>query len=354
MSCRARLAVVVGGAIVLWGAASAEFLLAQGRFGPGRIPQPRLPDLRIDGTVEAVRPGLLQVVSSTGQAWLLRVAPDAKTQITGKATPDFLGPGQCIAFVADVDVKRSRVEQPVSKITVFNPSLDQPLGAGPDQGLGGIIFGEKGKEKKGERGRPPLGPGAGLGPGAPGQGFGPGAGAGFGGGADLGAAGGGSDARGAGRRSRSGSSSGPGGKAAPATQSLEVRGQITTNKAGKVTLHVPNAPFKSALKIEIADSAEIDVQLSSLAALTLAQKGDKVRAHGLQLGEAMGQAREIEITLGQTLGAGQAKKRLVAKTERTPRTKKAPEAEEKAPGPTGDQDSDQKPAAKTPASKDEG
>ena len=68
----------------------------------------------------------------------------------------------------------------------------------------------------------------------------------------------------------------------------------------------------------------------------------------------MGQAREIELTLGQTLGAGQAKKRPAAKTERTPRSKKAAEAEEKAPGPTGDQDSDQKPAAKTPAPKDEG
>jgi hypothetical protein len=357
MSSRARLAVVVGGAIALWGAAGADFLPAQGRFGPGRMAQPKLPDLHVDGTVEAVRPGLLQVVSGTGQTWVLRVAPDAKTQITGKATPDFLGPGQCIAFVADVDVKRSRVEQPVTKITLFNPSLDQPLGAGPDQGLGGNLFGEKGKEKNGERGRPPLGPGfgpgAGLGPGGPGQGLGPGAGAGFGGGADA-AAIGTQDARGSGRRSKSASSSGLGGKAAPATQSLEVRGQITSNKGGKVTLHVPNAPFKAALKIEIADSAEIDVQLSSPAALTLAQKGDKVRARGLQLGEAMGQAREIELTLGQTLGAAQAKKRPPAKTERTPRSKKAPEADEKAPGPAGAQDTDQKPAAKPPASKDEG
>ena len=158
MSSRSRLAVVVVGAIVLWGAASAEFLLAQGRFGPGRMAQPKLPDLHVDGTVEAVRPGLLQVVSSTGQTWVLRVAPDAKIQITGKATPDFLGPGQCIAFVADVDVKRSRVEQPVSKITVFNPSLDHPLGAGPDQGLGGSFFGETGKEKKGSEAGRPLAP----------------------------------------------------------------------------------------------------------------------------------------------------------------------------------------------------
>jgi hypothetical protein len=105
-------------------------------------------------------------------------------------------------------------------------------------------------------------------------------------------------------------------------------------KNGKATLHVPNAPFRGALKIEIAEGAEIDVHLSTPAAVTLAQKGDKVSARGQQfLGEQAGQASELEITLGQTLGAAHAKKRPApaSKAERTGRSKRGAEPEEKAP-----------------------
>ena len=112
---------------------------------------------------------------------------------------------------------------------------------------------------------------------------------------------------------------------------LRILPQARIQILGKATLQVPNAPFRGALKIEIAEGAEIDVDLSSPAAVSLAQKGDKVRARGQQLGEQAGQVNDLEITLSQTLGAAQAKKRPAPKAERTGRSKRAAEPEEKAP-----------------------
>ena len=342
LSC-ARLAKVLGGILAVWGAAGVILVSAQGRldgrFGKGQIPQPKLPDLHVDGTIEDLRPGMIQVLSAnSAQSWLLRILPQARIQATGKATPEFLGPGHCIAFVAEVDVRRARVEQPVTKLVVFSPSPELPLGAAEDQGLGLSHFKEK---KKRDRAKQPVapgfGPGAGFGPGQgfgpgmqPGPGFGPGAGPGFGPGVDAGPGLGGGEPRSSGRRAKAGPL-GPGGKGAPASQSLEVRGQITSFKAGKAALQVPNAPFRGALKIEIAENAEIDVQLSGPAAFSLAQKGDKVRARGQQLGEQVGQIDDLEITLSETVGAAQAKKRPAPKAERTPRSKRSAEPEEKAP-----------------------
>ena len=93
----------------------------------------------------------------------------------------------------------------------------------------------------------------------------------------------------------------------------------------------PTPPFKGPLKIEIAENAEIDLDLSVPSAITLAQKGDKVQTHGQQTGERMGLARNIEITLAQPASAGYSKKRPAGKTDRTARPKQPAEAEEPAP-----------------------
>jgi hypothetical protein len=182
----------------------------------------------------------------------------------------------------------------VSKLLVFNPDLEWPLGAVEDQGPGSGIF-QRGTQKNGERGKP--------GPAAQGADAGPA----FGAAPDAGAFGKGDSDTG-GRRPKS-ASAGPGGKAAAAPQSLEVRGQITSLKGGKMSLRVPNAPFKGPLKIDIAENADIDLDLSNPDAVTLAQKGDKVRAHGQQFSERMGQARELEITLSQPAAARNTKKK---------------------------------------------
>ena len=324
MSYRARLAVVFAG-ILVSGLAADGPLWAQGRmdgrFNKGRVPQVQLPELRLDGTVEEIRPGLLQILSNQGQPWMVRVLPNATVRVTGKATADLLGPGQAVGFIAEVDVRKSRVEQPVSKLIVFTPSPDWPLGASENSGTGASIFDKpKEKEKKGP-------PAAGFGPGAQGPGMDPG----FGADAGPGPGAFGGDTRPGGRRSRSGPA-GAGAKVAAPTQSLEIRGQITSFKNGKATLHVPNAPFRSALKIEIAENAEVEVDLSAPAALALAQKGDKVHARVQQIGERAGQATEIEVTLTQAVNSGQPAKRAPAKAERPPRAKRAAEPGDAPPG----------------------
>jgi hypothetical protein len=121
------------------------------------------------------------------------------------------------------------------------------------------------------------------------------------------------------------------GPPAAAIQSFEVRGQITSFKGGKLNLRVPNAPFKGPLKIELAENADIDLDLSGPNAIALVQKGDKVQTQGQQTGERMGLARDIVITLSQPASAGYSKKRPAAKTDRTTRPKQPAEGDEPAP-----------------------
>ncbi len=336
MGSRRRLAVILGCAGALWLGMGAGALWAQRRVGRGEAPpQPRLPELTVQGTVEDVRPGFLKVATNAGQTWVLRVLPNAKVQVTGKATREFLSAGQYIRFVAEVDTRRARVEQPVSKLTIFTPNLEVQPGAFPETGLGGG-FGEKadGEKKAGERKKPAFGQSAGLG-----------AGLGFG----LGAGPAPAFAPGPGGGRKGGPGGGPAGKGAvPANQTFEVRGQISSIKAARVTLHVPNQHFKSALKIEIAEDADIDVELAGPNSIAVVQKGDKVQGKGSQLSENTGGLLEVEIALGEPLGSGQAKRKPPAKTERTTRSKRSGDAAEPAERPPAGEKGGRKPAHKAP------
>lgn len=317
----ARWPVVLCCAGVFWAAGLVGWLGAQGRFRKMPAVEPRLPELQLEGTVEDVGPGVLRVRSQAGQTWVLRLIPDAIVQVTGKATAEFLSAGQCIALIADVDTRRNRIEAPVTRLTIFNPDPERPLGAAPSQGFGGVLEGGSGQGKKrGEGMKVPFGP---MGPFGPGPGLGPGMGPGLGP-AEGSQPGWEPPARGA-RRGSSGSTAG--GKGGPLVQRLEVRGRISSIKAGKVALHVPS--FKSTLKLEIAKEAEIDVDLTSPSAVGLAQKGDRILARGRQVGEHAGQVNEVEITLSQPLGAGPAGKRGPAARERTGRSRGARESEAK-------------------------
>jgi hypothetical protein len=133
-------AVVIGGVIVVAAAmggspASGQRVIRGPILQP--VPQPKLPDMSVDGTLEDMRSGVLQVLSGTGQTWLVQVAPSATVRVKGKAAADYLAANQTIAILADVDVKRSRIEGPVGK----TPGLQ------PDSGLApwGVPSGRPGK-----------------------------------------------------------------------------------------------------------------------------------------------------------------------------------------------------------------
>jgi hypothetical protein len=280
---------LLGGFVGLWTALASGPAGAQVR----RAGQPDLPPLNLAGTIQEMGRGMIGVTSTSDQPWILQLQPTSRIEVKGTAKADFLAPGQCVLFTATVDVRNARVDEKIRKLTIFTPDPRRPLGAFPDQGIGGgddKAAAEKPAEKP-AFGAPSFG--------AP--------------------------AAAKGRKARLGAKS-----AAPVTQSFEIHGQITGVKNGKLSLRVPNPYFSPALVIEVAEDAEIDVELSGPAVLALVRQGDKIQVRGTQVGQNAGRIGEAEITLNEPLGAPQetpAKKKTAGKT----RAKKGEESSEPVP-----------------------
>ena len=253
MSSRYRFSIAVSCTLGLWiltsgGAAPAQF--------PGRPPvQPARVD--ISGTIEAMVPGYLKVKTAADQSWTLQIARNAKILVTGKATVGFLSTGHFVSFVADVDKRRSKVEEKVSKLTIFTPSPERAMGAFPG-GMGGA---------EGGLGPNPFGPGPGF---------------------------------------QQPPAGGP--NAGPPVESYEIVGRIASMKKGKVTVYVPNPFFKPALQIELAEEVDIDLDLAGPALYSLAKQGDKIEARGIQVRETAAQVNEVTIELAEPLGPPQKKR----------------------------------------------
>ena len=74
------------------------------------------------GTIEAIGRGLIGIKSLAGQPYMLKIADRAKVQITGTAKKDVLGPGSFISFFAEVDKRRSEVQDKIGELIIFTPS----------------------------------------------------------------------------------------------------------------------------------------------------------------------------------------------------------------------------------------
>jgi len=294
-----------------------------GRGRQPQRPQPQqqlqnLPPLQTTGVVDAVVPGYIRILSAQNQLLVLQVLPTAKCQLTGKAKPEALGPGCYIRFVAEVNKRRGTVDEKITALTVFTPSTLRQPGAEPDSGMGTSFGPRPGADKKKgeEKAKPAFGAAAAAG-------------------ADTGkpAAG----ARKAGGAAAKGAVS----------EVFDVRGQVTRIANGKVELHVPNAYFRPLLKVEIADDADIDVEVDDPTAYTLARKGDKVEAQGrLAIGGDRGFAEELIITMNEPLGNLQD-----AKKHKGARSKRGAEADEPAEAKSGEGKGDKKDADASPKAK---
>jgi hypothetical protein len=295
-----------------------------------------LPQLQTTGTVEAVKPGFIKVSSAANQEWILQVVPNVRCSVTGKATPEGLAPGFFIRFTAEVN-KRGAVEKKVGKLTIFTPSQVRQPGAEPDSGMGTTTFGPRpGDDTRGdEKPKPAFGAGA-VAP-------------------DAG--------RAAGAR-KAGAQPGAAGKAA-GPQVYDIRGQIVGVSNGRLNLQVPNTYFRPSLRVEVAEDADIDVELDDAMAYTVARKGDKVRIQGRQGLGNLGYAEEVEIILSEPLGASQADGKKHAKGARSKRGADADEPAEakSADGKAEKKDTDpfagkgkkaEAPGAKKPAASDGG
>jgi hypothetical protein len=257
-----------------------------------------LPAVQMAGTVDAVVPGWIRVLSESNQPWVFQVRPTAKCKLTGKANPDALAPGYYVRFVGEVN-KRGAVEQKVAKLTIFTPSQFRQPGAEPDLGFGTSFGARAGEERKAEGGAKPAGFGAGA--------------------AD------------AGRAPAGARKAGAGGKGG-APELYDIRGQIVGVSNGRLSVHVPNAYFRPSLRVEVAEDADIDVELDDARALALARKGDKVRIQGRQSAGNRGFAEDLDIILGDPLGAPQADaKKHGAKSAKGKRGAEADEPAETKP-----------------------
>lgn len=269
MSVRGVKVCAVGVLAVTLFAMVAETAAAQFRppFGnreqrdrrDARPEPPKLPPMKMTGTVEAVAPGWLQVTSGNGDAWRLQVLPSAKVKLFGTATPEFLAAGQFISFTAPVDKSHGRVTEPISKLTIFTPDETHLLGAFP----------------------------AGAGESAPG------------GGGELAA---------------------PAEKTQPeakqevaqeaaAAEPFQISGRLSSVKNGKLTIVAPNTYFKGTLKAELADEPEISLDLAGAALFGLAKKGDQVEVSGGQLAPQVAQVTEMAITLVEPLAPKEKKRK---------------------------------------------
>jgi hypothetical protein len=134
---RPRIAVFLGVGLLLTaqsGPASAQLPAQRPRearafAGPVVMVQP-------GGTIEAIRPGFLQIKSLTGQQSVIQLLENTTVHVTGTAKVDVITPGTCISFVAEVDKRRSEVQGKVGRLTIFTPSAERPLGAFPGGAAG--------------------------------------------------------------------------------------------------------------------------------------------------------------------------------------------------------------------------
>ncbi|MBW3596982.1 MAG: hypothetical protein KY475_06870 [Planctomycetes bacterium] len=92
-------------------------------------------NLSMDGVLQGVQAGLLQVVSEEGEPWLVKVeARPENVTYQASAEPGWLRPGMFVQFKGRFD-NRGKAMAPVSQMTVFTPNAETRLGAYPDESL---------------------------------------------------------------------------------------------------------------------------------------------------------------------------------------------------------------------------
>lgn len=93
--------------------------------------QPRLVDLDVMGTVDAVGPGGVRVIAND-VTYLVAVTPQSHVSVKGTASRDFLAVGTPVAFTADLDDK-GQPTGPAAEVSIF-PS--DPPGIHADGAIG--------------------------------------------------------------------------------------------------------------------------------------------------------------------------------------------------------------------------
>ncbi len=243
-------------------AASLLFALAvsahgQGlnRRGPAMGPVIQLNPVKLEGTVVAVRPGIVALTTATGESWALRIPPKTEVRVTGTAGADVLRPGMYVRLLAPVDKRRGIVQEKVAELVVFSPSQEEGR-------MPGVFYPNPAKDPNAAQpnaAEPPVPPPKR----AP-----------------------------AGRRAKAKDKT-------DVVETFDIRARITVAKGRWLTLYARNNFFKSTLRIELVDRPVIKLDVNDY---TLAKSGDKIAALGHQIGPRAAQAAKVIIQLAQPVG----------------------------------------------------
>lgn len=297
---RITIAAVIGGWIAVTGlSAWGQFNPMQGPMrrpqdGPrGGVPMAQAQRIEASGIVEAVSPQAIRILSPTGQPWDLVPAKGLKLTLTGKAMPDVLRPGMFVLFTAEVEKRTGIVAEPVAALIIC--SADQ-------QHLPGVFPEGTRPSEAGEGG---ANAGEGMPGGLPG-GFG-------------GSLGGEHPANPRARSPRQ-----PRGVPdSPPSERFEICGRITNiAKTGKITVAAPNQYIRAPITFELAENADISLELSGADAAPFIRKGAKVEGNGTQIGPSAAQVTELKVDLAEPL--------TFAEPKKTPPGREASPARERA------------------------
>ncbi len=133
------------GALGLLILGSATGLAAGGR----KPPQIPMDPFSADGTVQAVAPGRIQILTNSNQNWLIWIDPKAKIRVTGAAEADVLRVGMFVKLTAEFD-GRGQAREKVGDLTLITPTAQEPVGAWPEGKRG-----DAEDEQEEPSGRPP-------------------------------------------------------------------------------------------------------------------------------------------------------------------------------------------------------
>ncbi len=113
-------------------------LCASGNAALGQEPQREA--IHVEGKLQQIGPGLLQVVDDQGTVWLAKIeAPARDIVYSGSAVPQWLTPGMWVRFQVML-TPRLEADSAVSEIAVFTPHEASQIGVFPQRSLGKDIF----------------------------------------------------------------------------------------------------------------------------------------------------------------------------------------------------------------------
>lgn len=138
MPCNFRHVRLVGGLMGLLLGAIVSHVRAQ---PPKEDKKAEKENVRIEGKIEDMGQGLLQIKDSAGESYLVKVEGGVKNVfMTGKADPSFLSRGMLVQFTARLDKKGETVE-PLRELTVFTPREGEQPGIFSEPQIGAAASG---------------------------------------------------------------------------------------------------------------------------------------------------------------------------------------------------------------------